>query len=185
MPIAVSASILLIAAVVVAILLATTVIESAMEVALSTKIEMAKMMDLVLVTTLDKDGTTCVIMLVRADANTAYMGLKELEVAYYTEKTVSVKAAKKYGMVYEDPTSKTVVLNIDGEIKHIPSNSIANTICNLLKTSEAAILWFCAEKQIGICPSLPILVVLKTPQTGKLIVELKSPKTPAVKIRVR
>ncbi|HIP66052.1 MAG TPA: hypothetical protein EYH08_05985 [Pyrodictium sp.] len=183
MPVAVSTGVLLITAIIVATLLAATIVESTLEAATSTKIEVTKMVDLILVTTLDKDGATCVAMMLRTDA--IDISVKELEIAYYTEKTVSVNVTKKYGVVYEDPTTKTIILSIDGMIQPVPANSITNTICSLLDTNEAAIIWFSTKEQTKIGPGLPVLLVLKTPQTEKLIVELKTPKTPPMRVKVK
>jgi len=183
MTIAVSTGVLLVTTIIVAALLAATIIESTLEAAISTKIEVTKMVDLILVTTLDKSGATCVAMMLRTD--TIDISIKELEIAYYTEKTVSVNVTKKYGIVYEDPTTKTIVLSIDGTTQPVSANNITNTICSLLDTNEAAIIWFSTKEQTKIGPGLPVLLVLKTPQTQKLVVELKSPKTPLVRVKVK
>ena len=183
MPLTISASILLVTAIVIAALLATTIVKSTLEIAMSARIKVVKVIDPILVTTLDKNNATCVSVILRADVT--YISAKELEIAYYTEKTVSVNVTKKYGIVYRDPLTKTIVLNIDGATQTVSANKIANTVCDLLETNEAAIIWFCAEEQTEICPGLPVLLVLKTPQAEKLIVEIKSPKTPSVKIRAR
>jgi len=183
MPTAVSTSILLVTAIAIAALLATTIVESTLEVITLTRIEAVKVIDPILVTTLEKDNTMCVAVMLRAD--TAHISAKELEIAYYTEKTVSVNVAKRYGILYEDPTTKTIVLSIDGARQVVTASNIAGTVCNVLRTNEAAIIWFCAKEQTEICPGLPVLVVLKTPQAEKLVVELKSPETPVVRVRVK
>lgn len=181
MSIAISAGILLVAAIAIAALLATAIVESTLEVTTLARIEAVKTVNPILVATLERDNAVCVSMMLRAD----HVSARELEVAYCTEREVSVSVAKKYGMLYEDPATKTIVLSIDGAEQAVATNNITNTICNLLRTNEAAIIWFCAKEQVELCPDIPVLLVLKTPQAKKLVVELKSPKTPAVRVRVR
>ena len=183
MPLAVSTGILLVTAIVVATLLATMIVKSTLEATMSTRIEVVKTIDPILVATLDRNDAICVAMILRAD--TTYISVKELGIAYYADEAVSVSVAKRCGVVYEDPSTKTIVLNIDGTTQPVSTNNIANTVCNLLETNEAAIIWFGAEEQTRIGPGLPVLLVLKTPQAEKLIVEIKSPKTPPVRVRAR
>ena len=184
MPSAISTGVLVITAIVIATLLATLVEESTLTAAMLTRIEVPEMLDSILLAVLDGTNTSCVAIILRA--NTVDVSVKELGIAYYASESLSVNVTKKYGIVYEDPTTGAIMLSIEGVTQPIPVDNIVGTICGLLEVDEAAIIWFntmTIRSKIG--PGLPILLILKTPQTEKLLVEITSPKTPPIRIKAK